>query len=79
MGVKVYPNGALGNERDTIEQLKIGGLDMMRINVAPLNNVVPETIVPGAALPVPLGRSTCTPCSTGRSATRSWPRWRRRA
>jgi TRAP-type C4-dicarboxylate transport system substrate-binding protein len=25
LGVKVYPNGALGNERDTIEQLKIGG------------------------------------------------------
>ena len=49
MGVKVYPNGALGTEKDTIEQLKIGGLDMMRINVAPLNNVVPETIVP--ALP----------------------------
>ena len=48
-GVKVYPNGALGNEKDTIEQLKIGGLDMMRINVAPLNNIVPETIVP--ALP----------------------------
>jgi tripartite ATP-independent transporter DctP family solute receptor len=49
LGVKVFPNGALGQERDTIEQLKIGGLDMMRINVAPLNNVVPETIVP--ALP----------------------------
>jgi tripartite ATP-independent transporter DctP family solute receptor len=49
LGVKVYPNAALGQERDTIEQLKIGGLDMMRINVAPLNNVVPETIVP--ALP----------------------------
>ena len=49
LGVKVFPNGALGNERDTIEQLKIGGLDMMRINVAPLNNIVPETIVP--ALP----------------------------
>src|SRR6476661_589356 len=32
LGVKVYPNGALGNEHDTIEQLKIGGLDMMRIN-----------------------------------------------
>jgi len=46
LGIKVYPNGALGNERDTIEQLKIGGLDMMRINVAPLNNVVPATIVP---------------------------------
>ena len=49
LGIKVYPNSALGTERDTIEQLRIGGLDMMRINVAPLNNVVPETIVP--ALP----------------------------
>ncbi|HYG91107.1 MAG TPA: TRAP transporter substrate-binding protein [Azospirillum sp.] len=49
LGVKVFPNGALGNERDTIEQLKIGGLDMMRINVAPLNNIVPETMV--TALP----------------------------
>jgi tripartite ATP-independent transporter DctP family solute receptor len=46
-GVRVFANAALGNERDTIEQLKLGGLDMMRINVAPLNNVVPETIVPG--------------------------------
>jgi tripartite ATP-independent transporter DctP family solute receptor len=45
----VFPNGALGNEKDTIEQLKIGGLEMMRINVAPLNNVVPETMV--TALP----------------------------
>jgi tripartite ATP-independent transporter DctP family solute receptor len=49
LGVKVYPNGALGSERDTIEQLKIGGLDMMRVNAAALNNVVPETIV--TALP----------------------------
>lgn len=49
LGVKVFPNGALGTEKDTIEQLRIGGLDMMRINVAPLNNIVPETIVP--ALP----------------------------
>ncbi|MGD9511665.1 MAG: TRAP transporter substrate-binding protein [Geminicoccaceae bacterium] len=49
LGVKVFPNGALGTEKDTIEQLKIGGLDMMRINVAPLNNIVPETVVP--ALP----------------------------
>jgi TRAP-type C4-dicarboxylate transport system substrate-binding protein len=47
--VKVFPNAALGQERDAIEQLKIGGLDMMRLNVAPLNNIVPKTIVP--ALP----------------------------
>jgi tripartite ATP-independent transporter DctP family solute receptor len=45
LGVKVFPAGALGSEKDTIEQLKLGGLDMMRINAAPLNNIVPETIV----------------------------------
>jgi TRAP-type C4-dicarboxylate transport system substrate-binding protein len=47
LGVKVYPSGALGTEKDNIEQLRIGGLDMMRINVAPLNSVVPETIATG--------------------------------
>ncbi len=44
LGVKVFAAGALGSERDTIEQLKIGGLDMMRINAALLNNIVPETL-----------------------------------
>ncbi len=47
MGVKVYPSGALGTEKDNIEQLRIGALDMMRINVAPLNSVVPDTIATG--------------------------------
>jgi tripartite ATP-independent transporter DctP family solute receptor len=47
LGVRVYPSGALGTEKDNIEQLRIGALDMMRINVAPLNSVVPETIVTG--------------------------------
>jgi tripartite ATP-independent transporter DctP family solute receptor len=45
-GVKVFANGALGSEKDTIEQVRIGALDMIRINVAPMNNVVPETMVP---------------------------------
>ena len=45
LGVRVYPSGSLGTEKDNIEQLKIGGLDMMRINAGPLNSVVPETIV----------------------------------
>jgi tripartite ATP-independent transporter DctP family solute receptor len=44
--IKVFANSALGSERDTIEQLKIGGLDMLRLSIAPLNNIVPETIVP---------------------------------
>ncbi len=47
LAIKVYPNGALGSEKDNIEQLRLGALDMMRINVAPLNGVVPETIVTG--------------------------------
>lgn len=47
LGVKVYPAGALGTEKDNIEQLRLGALDMMRINVAPLNSVVPETIATG--------------------------------
>lgn len=45
LGVHVYPAGVLGTEKDTVEQLRIGGLDMMRINSAALNSVVPETIV----------------------------------
>jgi tripartite ATP-independent transporter DctP family solute receptor len=47
LGIRVYPSGALGTEKDNIEQLRLGGLDMMRINVAPLNSVVPETIATG--------------------------------
>ena len=53
LGVRVYPAGALGTEKDNIEQLKIGGLDMMRINAGVLNSVVPETIV--TVLPFILG------------------------
>src|SRR5262245_19073803 len=47
--VKVYGNSALGSEKDTIEQVRIGALDMIRINVAPMNNVVPETMEIGRA------------------------------
>lgn len=44
LGIRVYPAGSLGTEKDNIEQLKLGALDMMRINVGVLNSVVPETI-----------------------------------
>ncbi len=44
LGVRVYPAGSLGTEKDNIEQLKLGALEMMRINVGVLNSVVPETI-----------------------------------
>lgn len=47
--VKVFGQSALGSEKDTVEQVKLGALDMVRVNAAAFNNIVPETIVP--ALP----------------------------
>ena len=47
--IKVYTGNALGGEKDTIEQTKLGALDLVRINVAPMNNICPETMV--ATLP----------------------------
>ena len=44
--IKVFTGTQLGGEKDTIEQTKIGALDMVRINSAPMNNIVPETLVP---------------------------------
>ena len=44
--IKVFTGTALGGEKDTIEQTKIGALDLVRINSAPMNNIVPETLVP---------------------------------
>jgi tripartite ATP-independent transporter DctP family solute receptor len=44
--IKVFTGTQLGGEKDTIEQTKFGALDMVRINSAPMNNIVPETLVP---------------------------------
>ncbi|MBV5293644.1 MAG: TRAP transporter substrate-binding protein [Curvibacter lanceolatus] len=44
--VKIYNNSSLGNEKDTIEQTKIGALAMVRVNIAPMNNICPATQVP---------------------------------
>jgi tripartite ATP-independent transporter DctP family solute receptor len=43
-GVKVYAGGQLGNERDTLEITTFGGLDLNRVNAAPLNSIEPLTI-----------------------------------
>jgi tripartite ATP-independent transporter DctP family solute receptor len=45
--VEVFPARQLGEESDTIEQTRFGVIDMNRVNLAPLNNLVPETSVPG--------------------------------
>lgn len=44
--VKVYSKSALGSEKDTIEQTKLGALAMTRVNVAPMNNICAATMVP---------------------------------
>jgi len=47
--VKVFGDSALGSEKDTVEQVKIGALDMVRVNTSSFHGIVPESMVP--ALP----------------------------
>ncbi|MEI7429000.1 MAG: TRAP transporter substrate-binding protein [Betaproteobacteria bacterium] len=44
--VKVFGNGALGSEKETLEQVKIGALDMVRANTSSFHNTIPETVLP---------------------------------
>lgn len=44
--IKVFGDSALGSEKDTIEQVKIGAIDMVRVSTAAFNGIVPETMVP---------------------------------
>jgi tripartite ATP-independent transporter DctP family solute receptor len=45
MRLRVYSGGQLGAEEDTLEITIFGGIDVNRVNLAPLNSIVPETIV----------------------------------
>ncbi|MGF1544427.1 MAG: TRAP transporter substrate-binding protein [Parvularculaceae bacterium] len=49
LDIRTYAGGQLGSERDTLEITIFGGLDMNRVNLAPLNPIAKETFVP--ALP----------------------------
>jgi len=44
--IKVFNKGALGTEKETIDQVKIGALDFTRVNVGPMNQICPLTQVP---------------------------------
>jgi tripartite ATP-independent transporter DctP family solute receptor len=44
--IKVFGNSALGSEKDTVEQVKIGALDMVRVSTAAFHGIIPETMVP---------------------------------
>lgn len=43
--IEVLHSGQLGEERELLEQCRAGGLDMMRTNIAPLVDYVPEAAV----------------------------------
>lgn len=47
ISITVFNNASLGSEKDTIEQTRFGVIDMNRVNAAPFNNLVPETVVLG--------------------------------
>lgn len=47
--VKVFNKGALGSEKETIDQVKLGALAMTRVNLGQLTAMCPKTLVP--ALP----------------------------
>jgi tripartite ATP-independent transporter DctP family solute receptor len=49
IAVQVFHSAQLGQEKETIEQVKFGVIDLNRVNMGPFNNLVPETLVP--ALP----------------------------
>ncbi|HVE52618.1 MAG TPA: TRAP transporter substrate-binding protein [Ramlibacter sp.] len=44
--IKVFNKGALGSEKETIDQTKIGALDLTRVNISPMNAICPKTMVP---------------------------------
>ncbi|PHR92811.1 MAG: C4-dicarboxylate ABC transporter [Robiginitomaculum sp.] len=46
LSVKIFSGGQLGSERDTLEITSFGGLDMNRVNLAPLNSIAPMTAIP---------------------------------
>jgi len=44
--IKVFGDSALGSEKDTVEQVKIGAIDMVRVSSASFHGMVPESLIP---------------------------------
>ena len=43
--IKVFNKSALGSEKETLDQVKIGALEMNRVNISSLNAICPKTLV----------------------------------
>ena len=44
--IKVFSDSSLGSEKDTVEQVKIGAIDMVRVSTASFHGIVPESLIP---------------------------------
>jgi tripartite ATP-independent transporter DctP family solute receptor len=44
--IKIFADSSLGSEKDTVEQVKIGALDMVRVSSATFHGIVPESVIP---------------------------------
>jgi tripartite ATP-independent transporter DctP family solute receptor len=44
--IKVFNKSALGTEKETLDQVKIGALEMDRVNISSLNSICPKSLVP---------------------------------
>ncbi|KAF1023170.1 MAG: Solute-binding protein [Paracidovorax wautersii] len=44
--IKVFNKSALGTEKETLDQVKIGALEMNRVNISSLNAICPKSLVP---------------------------------
>jgi tripartite ATP-independent transporter DctP family solute receptor len=44
--IKVFGDSSLGSEKDTVEQVKIGALDMVRVSTGAFHGIVPESMIP---------------------------------
>ncbi|MEG3126940.1 TRAP transporter substrate-binding protein [Pantoea cypripedii] len=43
--IKVYAGGVLGDEDQTLQQVQLGAIDMIRVSLAPVTTIAPETSV----------------------------------
>ncbi|MFT3720119.1 TRAP transporter substrate-binding protein [Pseudorhodoferax sp.] len=44
--IKVFNKSALGSEKETLDQVKIGALELNRVNISSLNSLCAKTLVP---------------------------------
>ena len=44
--IKIFGDSSLGSEKDTVEQVKIGAIDMVRVSTATFHGIVPESLIP---------------------------------